>query len=250
MDLCDCDNCFTITSWYSYPNHIIEETKYCTCDECFEDEIINCIHNGKLNDIYELDKRGILDRLLDTNKRLVDTLETLIDEAISFEEFRLDVIDLDGHDKNIEIVDFIDLIAYLFYETDLYDIEVDYVSYALNYIHEKIYLGEHLREAVDKIHEYFVGDLIKHKILDVKWDDYYMSEEAYDETIVKCLLVAMEDGGKGTVELILKNMGTQIMNRIRKKELLEELDQVFWQPGGIRYFEFEEDFNQLKQLTV
>jgi len=228
----------------------MDETKYCTCDECFKDEIINCIHNGKLNDIYELDKRGILDRLLDTNKRLVDTLKTLIDEAISFEEFRLYIIDTDGHDKNIHVIDYIDLIDYLFYETDLYDIEVDYVSYALNYIHELIYLGEHRPEAVDKIHEYFVRYLIEHKIRDAKWDDYYMSEEAYDETIAKCLLVAMEDGGKGTVELILKKMGIQVMEHISKKELLEELNQVFWQPGGIRYFEFEQDFNQLKQLIV
>lgn len=251
MNNCDCDNCFTVSYWNSGDAHVINSRKYCACDKCFENEVLDPIHNGELFVVYDLINDGFVYEMLNSNKRLVDTLETLILDTIFYEEFRLDVIKTDGHDKRIrEKVDYIGLLDHLFDETDLYIEERDYVMYALNFIHTSIFsVDRYNPDAVDKIHKYFVDALIQYQDFDKQYEDYYITQQVYNETIINSLKAATVDGCKETVEMILKKIGTQkAVEQLRNKEHLEELDQVFWQPDGIRYFELERHFNRLKLI--
>lgn len=251
MNNCDCDNCFTSSYWDSSDPHaiVVYSRKYCACDECFENAVLDPIHNGELFVVYDLINDGFIYEMLNSNKRLVDTLENLILETIFYEEFRLNVIKRDGHFIR-EKVDYIGLLDHLFDETDLYVEERDYVMFALNFIHTSIFsVDRYNPDAVDKIHKYFVDALIKYKDFDKQYEDYYITQQVYNETIINSLKAATVDGCKETVEMILKKIGTHfVVEQLRNKELLEELDHVFWQPDGIRYFELERDFNQLKLI--
>lgn len=237
MEFCNCEHCIKNTFHYhDDEGHVnTDEVSYCICFECFKEEILDDILDGDLDSIEQLEESGYLFDMVinhDEERRVKLIFKTLIDKA--FEKIQ--------YEDDASTVEFLD---YFFYETDIIQEHSEVIEYALGYLHDKIKTLEDYTVA-NGIHNYFIQKLV--------WCYLTLEENEKDkkfiELLTKSLKIATLTGDTRTIHLILDKRTQTIVEKISNKQHLEELDQLFWAPGGIRYFEIEKNFNQLKQLTI